>query len=109
MRADTLRGLVATQRLLRGVYIIAEEPKKLKEEFVLMEKLEQEQNELEFLRRVAKDRVSSEPIPDLMNLYTRKNLPLFSLPAAHNTRVYPSAFQPREQLAQSQVSQPVRA
>ena len=51
VRADTLRGLVATQRSLKGAYTIAEKSKKLKEELVLMEKLEQEQNELELLRQ----------------------------------------------------------
>ena len=71
VRVDTLRGLVATQRSLKGAYTIAEKSKKLNEELVLMEKLEQEQNELEFLRQVVKDRVSSEPILELMKSYTR--------------------------------------
>ena len=106
VRADTLRGLVATQRSLRGAYTIAEESKKLKKELVLMENLEQEQNELDFLRRVVKDRVSSEPIAELMKSYTRQTPPLFSLPTAYNTRVHPSTFQPRQQLAQPQPPQP---
>ena len=74
-----------------------------------MEKLEQEQNELEFLRRVVKDRVSSEPIPKLMKSYTHQTSLPFPLPTAYNTRVYPSTFQPRQQLAQPQAPPPVRA
>ena len=92
VRADTLRGLVMTQRSLRGAYTIAEESKKLKEELALMEKLEHEQDELEFLRRVVKDQVSSEPISKLMKWYTGKNSPPLYRPTTHSTRVYPSTF-----------------
>ena len=74
-----------------------------------MEKVEQGQNELEFLRRVVKDRVSSEPIPESMKSYTRHTSSPFPLPTAYNTRVYPSTFQPRQQLAQPQAPPPVRA
>ena len=109
VRADTLRGLVATQRSQRGAYTIAEESKKLKEELVLMEKLEQEQNELEFLRRMVKGRVSSEPIPELMKSYTRQTSVPFPLPTAYNTCAYLSTFQFRQQLAQPQAPPPVRA
>lgn len=108
VRADTLRGLVVTQRLLRGAYTMAEESKKLKEELALMDKLGQEQNELDLLRRVVKDRVSSEPIFELMKSYTSQSFTPFPLPAAHNTRIHPSTFQPREQLAQPSASKPVK-
>ena len=92
VRADTLQGLVAIQRSLRKVYTIAKKSKKLKEELVLMEKSEQEQNKLEFLCRVVKDQVSSEPIPELMKSYIRQTYVLFPLPTAYNTRIYLSTF-----------------
>ena len=67
---------------------MAEESKKLKEELALVDKLEQEQNELDFLRRVVKNQVTSEPISELMKSYTRQTLLPPSFPAAHNTRGY---------------------
>ena len=63
VRADTLRSLEMTQTSLRGAYTIAEESNKLKKELALMEKLEYEQNEWEFLRRVVKDQVRSKLSP----------------------------------------------
>lgn len=73
-----------------------------------MEKLEQEQNELDFLCQVVKDRVSSESISELTISYTRQTFPPIPLPVGHNMRLYPSTFQPREQLAQAQAAQPFR-
>lgn len=72
VRADIIRGLVAIQKLLRGVYIIAEESKKLKEELPLMNKLKQEQNKLDFLYWVVKDQVTSKSIFKLIKSYTHQ-------------------------------------
>ena len=58
---------------------------------------------------VVKDRVSSKPIPELMKSYIRQTSLPFPLPTAYNTRVYPSTFQPGQQLAQPQAPPPVRA
>ena len=44
-----------------------------------MEKLEQEQNKLEFLCQVIKDQVRSKPIPKLIKSYTHQSFPLFLL------------------------------
>lgn len=109
VRVDALRGLLMIQRLLKGAYMIAEESKKLKEDLAAMEKSEQEQSKLEFLRRVVKDQISNEPISKLMKSYMGKYSPTLLPPTAHNTRIYLSIFQPREQLAQPQAPQPVRA
>ena len=92
VRVDALRGLLMIQRLLKGAYMIAEESKKLKEELAAMEKSEQEQNKLEFLRRVVKDQISNEPISKLMKSYTGKYSPTLLPPTAHNTRTYLSIF-----------------
>lgn len=61
-----------------------------------MGELEQEQNELDFLRQVVKDRVTSEPISELMKSYTRQTLSLPSHLAVYNTRGYPTTPQPKE-------------
>ncbi len=86
LRADTLRGLLMTQRLLRGVYTISES-KKLKEKLAWMENLEHEQDQLEFLCRVVKDQVSSEPISKLMKSYKGRHSPPLYLPTTHTTHV----------------------
>lgn len=74
-----------------------------------MEKSEHEQSKLESLRLVVKDQISNEPISKLMKSYMGKYSPTLLPPTAHNTRIYLSIFQPREQLAQPQAPQPVRA
>lgn len=89
---------VNNAEIFGGAYTIMEESKMLTEELATMEKPEQEQNVIEFPRRIVKDQISDEPISKLMKSYTGKNSLTLLPPNAHNTRICLSSFSPKNNL-----------